>query len=136
MRALEFIRDHVTFKIPYDFSYHMKTPIVVLSFLISNFVINKFFHGRKSVCKKSTYLRKLSFRFIAGYGYGRNLRLNEVEAVGSMRGVKLLFCHFITTENDLSYYSIVWLYSLWWNYDEKVLIFAVNFFSACFSNSL
>ena len=26
MRALEFIRDHVTFKLPYDFSYHMKTP--------------------------------------------------------------------------------------------------------------
>ena len=25
MRALEFIRDHVTFKLPYDFSYHMKT---------------------------------------------------------------------------------------------------------------
>ena len=27
MRALEFIRNHVTFKLPYDFSYHMKTPI-------------------------------------------------------------------------------------------------------------
>ena len=26
MRALEFIRDHVTFKLPYDFSYQMKTP--------------------------------------------------------------------------------------------------------------
>ena len=26
MRALEFIRDHVNFKLPYDFSYHMKTP--------------------------------------------------------------------------------------------------------------
>ena len=26
MRALEFIRDHATFKLPYDFSYHMKTP--------------------------------------------------------------------------------------------------------------
>ena len=26
MRALEFIRDHVTFKLPYDFSYHMKNP--------------------------------------------------------------------------------------------------------------
>ena len=25
-RALEFIRDHVTFKLPYDFSYQMKTP--------------------------------------------------------------------------------------------------------------
>ena len=30
MRALEFLRDHVTFKLPYDFSYHMKTPIVYL----------------------------------------------------------------------------------------------------------
>ena len=28
MRALEFIRDHVTFKLPYDISYHMKTPDV------------------------------------------------------------------------------------------------------------
>ena len=28
MRALEFIRDHVTFKLPYDFSYHMKTPYI------------------------------------------------------------------------------------------------------------
>ena len=26
MRALEFIRDYVTFKLPYDFSYQMKTP--------------------------------------------------------------------------------------------------------------
>jgi hypothetical protein len=29
MRALEFIRDHVTFKLPYDFSYHMKTPMFI-----------------------------------------------------------------------------------------------------------
>ena len=29
MRALEFIRDHVTFKLPYDFSYHMKTPDII-----------------------------------------------------------------------------------------------------------
>ena len=29
MRALEFIRDHVIFKLPYDFSYHMKTPLEV-----------------------------------------------------------------------------------------------------------
>jgi hypothetical protein len=27
MRALEFIRDHATFKLPYDFSYQMKNPI-------------------------------------------------------------------------------------------------------------
>ena len=27
MRALEFIRDHVTFKLPYDFSLQMKTPL-------------------------------------------------------------------------------------------------------------
>ena len=26
MRALEFIRGHVTLKLPYDFSYQMKTP--------------------------------------------------------------------------------------------------------------
>ena len=31
MRALEFRRDHVTFKLPYDFSYHMKTPYVMMS---------------------------------------------------------------------------------------------------------
>ena len=29
MRALEFIRDHVTFKLPYDFSYQMKNPLVL-----------------------------------------------------------------------------------------------------------
>ena len=28
MRALEFIRDHVTFKPPYDFRYQMKNPVV------------------------------------------------------------------------------------------------------------
>ena len=28
MRALEFIRDHVTFKLPYDFSYYMKNPYI------------------------------------------------------------------------------------------------------------
>jgi hypothetical protein len=27
MRAIEFIRDHVTFKLSYDFSYQMKTPL-------------------------------------------------------------------------------------------------------------
>ena len=32
MRALEFIRDHVTFKLPYDFSYYMKTPNDLLRF--------------------------------------------------------------------------------------------------------
>ena len=26
MRALEFIRDHVTLKLPYDFDYQMKKP--------------------------------------------------------------------------------------------------------------
>ena len=30
MRALEFIRDHVTFKLTYDFSYQMKTPYTVI----------------------------------------------------------------------------------------------------------
>ena len=35
IRALEFIKDHVTFKLPYDFSYHMKTPLDILgSFII------------------------------------------------------------------------------------------------------
>jgi hypothetical protein len=29
MRAFEFIRDHVTFKLPYDFSYHMKNPKII-----------------------------------------------------------------------------------------------------------
>ena len=33
MRALEFIKDHVTFKLPYDFSYQMKTPFIILQFL-------------------------------------------------------------------------------------------------------
>ena len=34
MRALEFIRDHVLFKLLYDFSYHMKTPFtrIILGF--------------------------------------------------------------------------------------------------------
>ena len=31
IRAIEFIRDHVTFKLPYDFNYHMKTPLLILS---------------------------------------------------------------------------------------------------------
>ena len=35
MRALEFIRDHVTFKLPYDFSYQMKNPKIIL-FLLSD----------------------------------------------------------------------------------------------------
>ena len=33
MRALEFIWDHVTFKLPYDFSYHMKTPQMTTFFI-------------------------------------------------------------------------------------------------------
>ena len=28
MRVFEFIRDHVTFKLPYDFSYYMKNPYI------------------------------------------------------------------------------------------------------------
>ena len=49
MRALEFIRDHVTFKLPYDFSYHMKTPLMctlqfcILS-LIKFLILNKIPH--------------------------------------------------------------------------------------------
>ena len=31
MSALEFIRDHVTFKLPYDFSYYMKTHLNTLT---------------------------------------------------------------------------------------------------------
>ena len=31
MRTLEFIRDHVTFKLPYDFGYHMKTPLMPMN---------------------------------------------------------------------------------------------------------
>ena len=39
MRALEFIRDHVTFKLPYDFSYHMNTqPDGTLFFLIFTYL--------------------------------------------------------------------------------------------------
>ena len=29
LRAIEFIRDHVTFKLPYDFSYLMKIPMAL-----------------------------------------------------------------------------------------------------------
>ena len=36
MRALEFIRDHVTFKLPYDFSYDMKTPIDTSDLMLLN----------------------------------------------------------------------------------------------------
>ena len=32
IRALEFIRDHVNFKLSYDFSYQMKTPLNFLTF--------------------------------------------------------------------------------------------------------
>ena len=39
MRALEFIRDHVTFKLPYDFSYQMKTPLVI-SKIFANSALN------------------------------------------------------------------------------------------------
>ena len=44
MRALEFIRDHVTFKLPYDFSYHMKNPFLILHFMtdLSIFFYYKF----------------------------------------------------------------------------------------------
>ena len=41
MTALEFIRDHVTFKLPFDFSYHMKTPIVFLFTLVKRLFIKK-----------------------------------------------------------------------------------------------
>ena len=45
MRALEFIRDHVTFKLPYDSSYQMKTPFIQVHTLarfqqILNFKLN------------------------------------------------------------------------------------------------
>ena len=41
MRALEFIRDHVTFKLPYDFCYHMKTPNMIKS---QPFIDPKIYH--------------------------------------------------------------------------------------------
>ena len=39
MRALEFIMDHVTFKLPYDFSYQMKTPKVCQLILCHNNIL-------------------------------------------------------------------------------------------------
>ena len=36
MRVLEFIRDHVTFKLSYDFSYQMKTPLGITVLSIKN----------------------------------------------------------------------------------------------------
>ena len=41
MRALEFIRSHVTFKLPYEFSYQMKTPLYQRS---QNVCFSKFSH--------------------------------------------------------------------------------------------
>ena len=39
MRAIEFIRDHVTFKLPYYFSYQMKNPLDLIRSLHNLFVL-------------------------------------------------------------------------------------------------
>ena len=49
MRALEYKMDHVTFKLPYYFSYHMKTPLnsltrgLVFSFMLKKYQSEVFF---------------------------------------------------------------------------------------------
>ena len=51
MRALEFIRDHVTFKLPYDFSYQMKkTQVSSLTILVE---VKKNNQNRKAMNKQS-----------------------------------------------------------------------------------
>ena len=48
MRALEFIRDHVTFKLPYAFSYHMKTPLSTLLFYFFSSESNGIMRGQNN----------------------------------------------------------------------------------------
>ena len=62
MRALEFIRDHVTFKVPYDFSYHMKTPNIT-----DNLCTRKLFK------KNLQFVIKSGFKSRAGYNGARTL---------------------------------------------------------------
>ena len=52
MRALEFIRDHVTFKLPYNFSYQMKNPKV----FIKSFRFLLTFIGLSGVILQGVYL--------------------------------------------------------------------------------
>ena len=53
MRALEFIRDHVTFKLPYDFSYQMKTPMVELQLQFVICDLEQFFLvGKEKLSRK------------------------------------------------------------------------------------
>ena len=56
MRALEFIRDHVTFKLPYDFSYHMKTPKMSFQLHLNTHIIYKEY---KSEFKQTNWLLAL-----------------------------------------------------------------------------
>ena len=58
MRALEFIRDHVTFKLPYDFSYQMKIPktsfliATLKALVVKNSVLHNFGFGKVSPAKQ------------------------------------------------------------------------------------
>ena len=58
MRALEFIRDHVTFKLPYNSSYHMKTPYDKLKEPIN--IAKESVNGIK---KPQFYVKVLLFNF-------------------------------------------------------------------------
>ena len=53
MRALEFIRDHVTFKLPYDFSYQMKKPQAG--------ILPKWFSNRGIILEKGQFDHSCSF---------------------------------------------------------------------------
>ena len=65
MRALEFIRDHVTFKLSYDSSYHMKIPIALEK---STFKNQHFFNQSKNdtqnIILDSTHLEILTYSVI------------------------------------------------------------------------
>ena len=58
MRALEYIRDHVTFKLPYDFSYRMKTPYIGLLLGFSLLDLSKVIKNMTPGVKKHNVKRR------------------------------------------------------------------------------
>ena len=101
MRALEFIRDHVTFKLPYDFSYHMKTPYITLNWKSPKiFIFPSYFTLKWLSCKRNWPICSRLVRFKLHNMcriYLSNFDLCEKHSYNALRSLKWLIGKFQRT---------------------------------------
>ena len=115
MRALEFIRDHVTFKLPYDFSYHMKTPHFRIRQNLDSISIRSQKHYQKSEPPNSgahnldqyTYTC-WEYKSIFAWLHHSNLDRFKSEFLNFQLIIYNLLDTFVDLKHWITYYLVMW----------------------------